>query len=107
MDEWLIGAAVRLGVSQIVLDTEFYMIDLPDLLRYKAAETAEQRLMALQIATMSQCVDKDAYGRFVDQLRADLIHDDGAEPAEQADRLDRNALEKLRGKIGNRTRGGA
>ncbi len=106
LDEWLMGAAVRLGVSQIVLESEFYMIDLPELLRYKAAETAENRLMALQIGSMSQCTDKDVYGRFVDQLRADLITGDGAEPAEQADRLDRSALEKLRGKIGNRTKGG-
>lgn len=63
--------------------------------------TAEDRLIALQIATMSQCTDKDVYGRFVEQLSGDLMTDDNAEQTRE-DEFDRTAFERLRGRIGRR-----
>jgi len=96
-------SAVRLGVSQRVLETEYYIVDLPRLLHYKTQMIAEDRLMTLQIATMSQCTDKDAYGRFVDHLRANIAESDGNKTEE---RLDRSALERLRSRVNSRKGGG-
>ncbi len=94
------SAAIRLGVSQRALEAEYYMIDLPEILRHKTAQTAEERLMALQIASMSQSTDKDAYGRFVDHLKADLNNGNNNEV--RGDRLDTEGLAKLRQRIGRR-----
>lgn len=94
-------AAVRLGVSQHVIEAEYYLVDLPGLLRYKAATVAADRLMALSIATISQVTDKDVRERFVNGLRAEMdIYADGEEPAEE--RLDRSALAELRNKLERR-----
>jgi len=65
---------------------------------------AEERLMAFQIATMSQCTDKDAYERFFNQLRGELTESDGDRTEE---RLDRSALERLRSRINSRKGGGS
>ncbi|MCU6709358.1 hypothetical protein M6D81_11630 [Paenibacillus sp. J5C_2022] len=89
-------AAVKLGVSQRAIETEYYLVDLPVILRHKAAETAADRLTALQIATVSQGVDKDVYERFVNGLKADI----GSGQEAETDRLDRRGVERLRGRIG-------
>ena len=67
------------------------------MLRYKAQLTAEDRLMALNIATISQGGDKDAFGRFVDTLRAEMTQD--GEKVADEDEFDRSAFEQLRGAI--------
>lgn len=53
--------------------------------------------MALNIATISQGGDKDAFGRFVDTLRAEMTQD--GEKVADEDEFDRSAFEQLRGAI--------
>lgn len=65
------------------------------MLRYKAATVAEERLMALNIATISQCGDKDVYERFVAGLCTEDV------PTNE-DEFDRGALERLRGRVERR-----
>jgi len=97
----LTQAAVKLGVSQRALETEYYIVDLPLLLRLKTHEIAENRLITLQIATVSQGADKDVYTEFVARLRGDLITDSN-ECQTNTDEFDRSAIERLRGRIGRR-----
>jgi hypothetical protein len=90
-----------LSVSQHVIETEYYLVDLPLLLRYKAAVRAEERLMSLSIATISQSADKDVRERFVIGLQAEMdIYGSSEAPKEPG--LDRSGLAELRNKLGRR-----
>ncbi|MFF2886637.1 hypothetical protein [Paenibacillus sp. NPDC057967] len=93
-------AAVKLGVSQRVLETEYYLVDLPLILRYKSQSIAEDRLMALSIATVSQTTDKETYERFAAGLRSDFA--DSNEKQTNDDEFDRTAFERLRGRVGRK-----
>ncbi|MFC4103597.1 hypothetical protein [Paenibacillus xanthanilyticus] len=79
-----------------MLEREYYMIDMPALLVALSQREAERNLMALQIATVSQCGDADAYERFVSALTESA----GVNEAKADDEFDRGAFERLRGKIG-------
>jgi len=92
---------VRLGVSQRALETEYYLVDIPMLLQFRTHEIAEERLYALQSLTVAQTSDKDVYARYVDELKSGLyVGKTDARP--EPERLDRNALNSLRNKIGRR-----
>lgn len=79
-----------------MIETEYYVIDLPQILRYKSQAAAEDRLMALQIATVSQGVSKDVYERFVESLRSGL--DEGSS-GQETEKLDRGGLAALRSRV--------
>jgi len=93
-------AAIKLGVTQRALETEYYLVDIPLLLRYKSHEIAEERLVTLQSLTVAQTTDKDVYERYLNTLREGLFVDGTAKP--EAERLDRSGLDSLRNKIGRR-----
>lgn len=84
--------ALELGVSQKVLENEYYMIDLPLLLYKKQKQDAALRLLDLQIAIAPHMEEKD-YRRFVEHLTKMLEDDDNP------DELDKEGLEMLKRKI--------
>ena len=84
-----------------MLETEYYLVDLPFLLRQKAASVAEDRLIALQTIVVGQGADKDAYERFVQALRNDIETENNDNPT-KTDEFDRAAIERLRNKVGRR-----
>lgn len=84
--------ALMLGVSQTVLENEYYMVDLPLLIHKKTQKVAEERLVALQIA-LAPNMKEEGLRQFMDRLRAPLEHDDAD------DEFDAKALAKLRGRL--------
>lgn len=84
--------ALELGVSQKVLENEYYMIDLPLLMYKKQRLEAERRIMDLQIAVAPH-TDEKTYRKLVDYLTS-MIEDDSS-----SDELDKEGLEKLKRKI--------
>ncbi|RJE90673.1 hypothetical protein D3P07_00770 [Paenibacillus sp. 1011MAR3C5] len=70
------------------------------ILWYIAQAKAEDRLIALNIAIVSQSADQQAYERLAKSLQAEFI----ANPAEKMpeDEFDRSAFEQLRGQVGRR-----
>ncbi|WP_409346764.1 hypothetical protein [Paenibacillus sp. MBLB4367] len=86
-------AALQLGVPQLVLERDYYMIDLPLLLHHHKRKEASERLLALQI----QCaphMEEDAFKQFVEELSADLK----AEQEEEND-FDAGAIAQLRQRV--------
>lgn len=85
-----------MSVSQTVLEREYYMVDLPHILRKKTQVDAEKRLISVQIA-MAPNMGQDAFEEFIEGLRSDAL--DG-EITMDGDDFDADALARLRGKIG-------
>lgn len=87
-------------MSQRTLETEYYLVDIPMILRFKTHDLAEERLYTLQSMTVAQTTDKDVYQRYVDELKAGLYVTDTS--TKEAERLDRNGLAQLRNKLNGR-----
>ena len=90
-------AAIRLNVSQHVVESEYFLVDIPELLRIKARHIAEERVVALQTATVSGGVDKDVYERYLRQISEPLRDVIVTEPE-----FDRNGLGRLRQRLDGR-----
>lgn len=93
LDEWLMSAAIKMGVSQVTLEREFYMIDLPLMLHAKDKAIAEERLTLLRIAHPP--TEKREAEEFVRRIGAPLE----AEAPNEHDELDREGLARLRRRI--------
>lgn len=56
--------------------------------------------MALNIATISQCADRNVYEDFTHRLQAEFLVEDTMQVSEEE--FDRESFERLRGQIGRR-----
>lgn len=87
--------AVVLGVSQTVLENEFYMVDLSKLLDAKRKQSASYRLndVLLTIATNNRGMDDAEYKKFISGLNKEL----GIKPE---NKFNREKFEQLRAMTG-------
>lgn len=87
--------AVVLGVSQTVLENEFYMVDLSKLLEAKRKQSASYRLndVLLTIATNNRGMDDAEYKKFISGLNKEL----GIKPE---NKFNRDKFEQLRAMTG-------
>jgi hypothetical protein len=78
-------------VSQTVIETEYYLVDLPDLLDKRREHDAQERMTTLQlmIAANNRAMNDEHYGK----LTGELLRNSGVK---QETGFDRNAFEKLR-----------
>ncbi|WP_141432414.1 hypothetical protein [Bacillus sp. 03113] len=67
-------AAFKLGVSQIAIETEYYMVDLPVLLEKKAKEHNDKVLekVMIQLATNRRSLEEEEFNKFMKQLTSEL-----------------------------------
>jgi hypothetical protein len=86
---------VVLGVSQTVLETEFYMVDLAKLLEAKRKHSAASRLndVFIAIATNNRGMDDAEYKKFISGLNKEL----GIKPETK---FNRDKFEQLRAMTG-------
>ncbi|TYS60471.1 hypothetical protein FZC76_21605 [Sutcliffiella horikoshii] len=70
MEDWLKDAAISLNVTQKVLETQYYMIDLPDLLEKKRVEQSRLKLLDLHnlIASNNRAYESEDYINHVNSL---------------------------------------
>ena len=80
-----------LGVSQIALETEFFMVDLPRFISAKQRTEKERHLMTLNtlVAANNRILDQVDYKKFVAQLTPETTR---VEPS----KFDRDKFEELR-----------
>lgn len=76
-----------LGVSQVVLETEYYMIDLFDILDKYRKHRAIEQLQAIQVATAPNMTKED-YEKYV----RSLMKEAGIKQEEKFDREKMDAL---------------
>jgi polyhydroxyalkanoate synthesis regulator phasin len=83
-------ASVQLGVTQRVVETEYYFVDLPAVIDEYRKQNARERLEALQVqAAANGRLEKDEHKRFVAALTKQAGY-------KANDRFDRNKFEQLR-----------
>jgi hypothetical protein len=89
---------VVLGVSQTVLENEFYMVDLSKLLEAKRKQSAFGRLndVFLAIATNNRGMDDAEYKKFISGLNKEI----GIKPE---NKFNRDKFEQLRAMTGVNT----
>lgn len=88
-------AALLLGVSTKMMEDEYYMIELPDILHKKTRQIAEDRLAQLQISIAPNLEEK-SFKELVDNFSWVLETD------QSTDELDREALAALRHRLEGR-----
>jgi hypothetical protein len=83
--------AITLGVSQTDLETGYYMVDLPTLLRAKRKQDALNRLNDLMtlVATGGRSMEDAEYKKFIAGLNKDI-------GIKQSNKFDRSKFEELR-----------
>ncbi|MBX6361280.1 MAG: hypothetical protein IRZ03_14510 [Acidobacterium ailaaui] len=86
--------AVELGVSQHILETEYYMVDLPAIVDRHRQLRAIQRLEFVGdlIASNNRSLDDSEYKRLMKSLQTEA----GFDQRSSNDRFDREAFEQLR-----------
>jgi hypothetical protein len=91
MDDWLRDAAVILGKTQFEIETEYYLVDLPDLIDAKNRVEAQQRLTSIQerVAANGRKMADEDYSRY----RRALLKDAGIKAPSG---FDRDKFEELR-----------
>jgi hypothetical protein len=74
MDDFLIEASVAIGVSQVELETGYYMVDLPAVLESKHKQSALERLtdVHLILATNNRSLEEAEYKAFIRRLNKDV-----------------------------------
>jgi polyhydroxyalkanoate synthesis regulator phasin len=83
-------ASVQLGVTQRVIETEYYFVDLPAVIDERRKRCARERLEALQVqAAANGRLEKDEHKRFVASLTKQAGY-------KANDKFDRNKFEQLR-----------
>ncbi|MEN2464906.1 hypothetical protein [Ornithinibacillus sp. JPR2-1] len=107
LDDFLTEVSSVLGVSQRVLETEYYMVDIPKLIEKKRKEQLADYFMQLQlsIASNNRVMEEEDYHNLVRNLTKILEEENKTEQ----NKLDRQKLEALRlmtNQGANRTRGG-
>jgi hypothetical protein len=77
-------------VSQTVIETEYYLVDLPDLLDKKREHESQERMTTLQlmVAANNRAMNDEHYGK----LTGDLLRGAGVK---QQTGFDRGAMDKL------------
>lgn len=70
IDDFLIEVAVTLGVTQVELETGYYMVDLLALMKTKGKQDASNRLqnVSAMIATNNRGLDDAEYKTFIRNL---------------------------------------
>ncbi|SDZ05260.1 hypothetical protein SAMN05444416_11287 [Thermoactinomyces sp. DSM 45892] len=84
----LINLSVELGVSQKVLEEEYYMVDLFDLMKQKRKKEARSRLNLLTIIHSKQMEEQD-FKKFVHSLSTEA-------GMQEKQEFDRDRFEQLR-----------
>lgn len=67
IDDFLMDVAITLGVSQKVVENEYYMIDLPELMEKKRRKDAIDRLHKLLLYNASN-MEQSEFKKFVTEL---------------------------------------
>jgi len=92
VDEFLIRAAIILGVSQSVIENEFYMVDIPHMLEEKMKEKHKELFekVIIQLATNSRSLEDEEFKKFIEKITKIL------EVQEKNNQFDREKFEHLR-----------
>jgi hypothetical protein len=95
-------AAMGLGVSQYVIENEYYMVDIPEFLNQKAKQKNSQLLeqVMLLIATNNRVMEESDYKKFIKQL----TNQAGIKPDDDFDRAKFEHLRMMTNRGINRTK---
>lgn len=94
IDDFLRDCAVTLGVPQKVVEDEYYILDLPDILaktrKYRAAE--ELRRMQMLLAASGRQLPEEEYKRYIIAMQKAA----GINEADEEQRFSRERMDELR-----------
>lgn len=93
MDEFLLNTSFILGVSQVSLENDFYMVDLPELIQLKFKKEQAEKLTQLQIliASNNRSIEEKDYKLFINSMIPKDV-----KKVEDNLTFDRNKFEQLR-----------